>query len=542
MISVRSIRNNIWKYKSEGEKSSNFISKLFEQRKDIFEGEESHDPYLFNDMKKAVDRVYEAIKNDEKIMLVGDYDVDGISGVALLFTAISKLGGQVSYRIPHRERDGYGLRPHQVNECKDLDVRVLITVDNGISSKEAIVIAKEVGIDLIITDHHTIPEIVPECFAILHPSQINEKYPFKKLSGAGVALKLAQGLLGDNFDNNLYQFASLGTVCDIVSLKGENRFIVKQGLEMMMKSPLPGIYEILQTSGISSDTAITSFDIGFKIGPRINAAGRMDHGIHALQVLIASSDYQKKAKLIDELNKQRQELLKKIVDEVIPKIRKMEERNVYVIKDPTWHPGIIGLIASKISEEVRKPTFVFGKFDSKPHWVGSGRSIKGVDITKLLRDRAELLEHFGGHEMACGCSIEDRNMEFFKESFADVSIPQELSQKVLNYDASIELPEINIENIEQIKDLEPFGEGNPVPNFVINNMQKFDVAKMGKRAEHLKIFSHEKPEVSFVGFGLGEYFDDIKNASQISLLGKIEKNEWDRKVIPQFRVVDVVIG
>ncbi len=538
----KSLLGYIWKPLLEDHLTNEFKDSLEFIKSRVLNDEVNHDAHLFKDAGKIFKRIKSAIQNSERIMLVGDYDVDGISGVSILFLTLQKLGANVSYRIPHRERDGYGLKSHQVEECKNLEVSLIITVDNGISANEACKLAKDYCIDVIITDHHSFDEnSLPEVFAYMHPGLSDSGYPYKFLSGAGVALKLAQILISGDIDfiDSLYQLATLGTICDIVPLNGENRFIVKKGLLGIKKTPIQGIKELLLVSDILGKD-ITSFDIGFKIGPRINAAGRMDHGIHALHVLTNHMNAKDKAVLINDLNIKRQDIMKEAIDEAMKQVSNMQKNKILFVKNSSWNPGIIGLIASKLKDHFSKPVFVFGQFENSNIWTCSGRSIKGFDITNFLKKGKEYLIHFGGHEMACGCSLSDVNIEKFINYMLELSNDFEISdEKIFNFDFDISPLDITLDNFRLIKDFEPFGEGNPVPRFEIKNIFPKSIFRMGSDDAHLKIVLEN--DIECVAFSFGKFFEEINNSKTFSLLGSIDINYWNDKERVQFKVNDIRI-
>ena len=319
-----------------------------------------HDPFLFKDMQKAVDRIQKAVRARERVVVYGDYDVDGTSGAALLIHTLRFLGAEVSYRIPHRRKDGYGLHKHFIKELVNEKARILITVDCGIACPDEVSLSQEKGLDVIITDHHALGPELPPAFAILHPD-LAPDYPFKKLSGSGVAFKLACGLLiatkNDDLIPKLIDLASLGTVADCVPLVGENRSIVKLGLKQMEDTHWPGLRCILETAGLSEKLPYTSETIGFQIGPRINASGRMDHPYWALQALITEGQQAlEKSHKLEELNVQRRELTTQIMEEAEASLKLNEA--LIITSDRNWPSGIVGLIAGRLCEKYSKPAFV----------------------------------------------------------------------------------------------------------------------------------------------------------------------------------------
>ncbi len=354
-----------------------------------------HDPFLFKDMMKAVERLEKAVHGRERIIVYGDYDVDGTSGAALLVHTLRMLGAEVSYRIPHRRNEGYGLHAHYVEELAKQEVKVLITVDLGISCVKEAALAQERGIDLILTDHHTIPLDLPEAFATLHP-KLEKAYPFKELSGSGVAFKLASALLqktgNADWILSLTDLASLGTVADCVPLNGENRTLVKLGLDQMKRTKWEGLKALLKSSGAWEKQIFSTHTIGFQIGPRLNASGRMDNPLWSLQTLLATGQeaHEKSAKL-EVFNKERQDLMRSIQEEVEAVLDLSQP--VLIVSGKGWSSGLVGLIAGRIQEKYGKPTFVLE--DQGDALTGSARSLPGFNAVEALQSVAHLLDKFG---------------------------------------------------------------------------------------------------------------------------------------------------
>lgn len=499
-----------------------------------------HDPFLFSQMEKSVARINKSIKKRERIVVYGDYDVDGISGTAVLIHTLRFLGAEVSYRIPHRQNDGYGLHKKYIDELITNDVSILITVDLGISCPRETEFAQENGIDVIITDHHAIPEEIPPAFAVLHP-KLEASYPFDELSGSGVAFKLASALLIKSGDEDMIEclidLASLGTVADCVPLVDENRTIVKLGLRQMEKTRWDGLREILRSAGAWGEQEFSTYTIGFQIGPRINASGRIDHPYWAIQTLLAEGETAKeKSEKLNLLNIERQEMTRAIFQEAEEGLDTAQP--ILIAANTSWPSGIVGLIAGRLQEKYGKPTFILE--DRGDSLVGSARSLPGFHAVEALKKAKHVLEHFGGHEQAAGFHLKKENYEEFKQAlinhakqiFADNQIKPKLQ-----IDAEIMPGEATLNNIEKIISFAPFGVANETPNFLLKNINILSSKPVGKQERHLKFTAmHGSEPIDGIAFGFAEHNPEFKNASQ--LVVQLEKNEWNGNVKPQIKLVD----
>ncbi len=513
-----------------------------------------HNPFLLKDMDKAVARIREAIIAQERIIVFGDYDVDGISGTAILVTTLQKLGANVSYRLPHRVNDGYGLNLKFIEEFKTKGIKVLITVDCGISCREQISVAKEAGIDVIITDHHTIPEQIPDqAYAILHPKQPDCTYPFKGLTGSGVAFKLASALITDHlaaeerdkFMYSILDLASLGTVADLGPLIGENRIIVRYGLEALQKTNWQGLAYLMESAGIDVSQKLDVSTIGFKIGPRINAAGRIDHPYYALQMLLHEGDEKRGRELADKLeklNQERQQMVQTALEEAFSLYNQGHElKKIYIGWSPDWHVGILGLIASKMVEKFHLPAIAMQEFEE--HLVGSFRSVEQVNAVDALNFASEYLEHFGGHAQAAGFNLKKSNLPGFilkLNEFVNVAIQNLSELKLLNLDADLSNFEITAAFLQQLTLLEPYGMGNERPVFLLRGARIEDLKKVGKEQQHLHFSAYNgKDRFSAIAFKLGHLAELVRTASFWDLAFHLEKNIWNGKESIQLQVIDL---
>ncbi len=511
-----------------------------------------HNPFIIKNMYRAVERIKKAIADKEKIMIFGDYDVDGISGTAIMVHTLKMLGARVSYRLPHRLEDGYGLSEKFIDEFAKIGVTLLITVDCGVSCAGQITLAASRGIDVIITDHHTIPEKFPDAaYAVLHPLQPGDEYPFKGLTGAGVAYKLACALVTDvhekekreKFLYSLLDLASLGTVADLGPLVDENRIIVKYGLEALRNTRWPGLDYLKEHSGIGLDTKMDITDIGFKLGPRINAAGRIDTPYYALQLLLYDEPNEKGkllAQHLERLNKKRQLMVVQALEEAEDHFAAAQKSDkIFIAWDADWHVGILGLIASKIVEKYARPSIILQDFGD--YLVASARSPETFNIVAALTEHANLLENFGGHAQAAGFNIKKENLEAFVAAMtlhAEKMLEPHSPQRDLFIDCELNEQEINEKLLSFLEQLEPYGIGNEQPKFLLRNLSPDAVKKVGKESQHLHFQVEGRlKRLPVIAFKLGEYEEMLKTGN-IDLVCYLGKNEWKGNTQVQLRAID----
>ncbi|MFC1598128.1 single-stranded-DNA-specific exonuclease RecJ, partial [Patescibacteria group bacterium] len=368
-------------------------------------GQDQHDPYLFRDMEKAVARIEQAVNNKEKIVIHGDYDADGVCGSALLYKVLKQVGGEVDVYLPHRDTEGYGLNMNTVQSLADVGTDLMITVDCGISNKPEIHKASELGIDVIVTDHHSQPPEMPEkVVAIINPKVEADKYPFKHLAGVGVAFKLSQALikkfnLGEAYEKWLLDLVAISTVTDHVKLTGENRVFLKYGLIVLQKNMRLGLRKLNEVIGVNAKEIDTT-TIGFKIGPHINAAGRVDHANMAFEMII-EEDEEKAAQMAADLgktNKERQKISERLAREALAQAKEQKDEFIIIVDGDDWPVGMVGLVAGKVSSEFNRPAFIISRMGDEV--IGSGRSIEHFDIVEALQSMDELFSKYGGHPMA----------------------------------------------------------------------------------------------------------------------------------------------
>ncbi len=507
--------------------------------------EDLNNPFLLNDMQVAVDRILMAHERKEKITIYGDYDVDGITSVAVLSKFLKELGVEADYYLPSRLEEGYGLNNEALLKIKENNTDLLITVDCGISAYEEIEYAKSIGMEVIVTDHHECPKQIPNAVAVIDPKRLDNTYPFSLLAGVGVTFKLIQAIsLQLGLERKRYlkflDIVCLGTVADIVPLVGENRVIVKYGLMLVRETKNMGLRALIHNSGYSK---IDSGMISFGIAPRINACGRMGRADLALQLLL-TNDWQEAENIAMELNrinKERQEVEKSIIDDAIAMIeeKKLYENNVIVLGKDGWHHGVIGIVASKITEKYFKPSILVC-FEGNAGR-GSGRSIEGFDLHKALSACSENLLKFGGHEMAIGLTIEKEKLNSFSEAinnYAENVLDKE-KLPTIKVDAEVNAECISIEKLKELEILEPYGEANHNPIFVYKNM-KVEGVRLLSNDKHLKLLLRDGSNVyDAIAFNMGDRQYSIKIGDKIDVLHYLEVNAFNHVEKIQLNVKDI---
>ncbi len=509
-----------------------------------------HDPFLFNDMRKAVDRLMRAIAEREKIVVHGDYDADGVSGSVILHATLKMLGADVSVYLPHREKDGYGMNAPAVEKMAADGAKVIVTCDCGISSGKEITLAKSLGIDTIITDHHTLPSELPPAHAILHPLREGEHYPFRWLTGGGVAFKLCQALwkegnLPAGHEKWLLDMVSISTVADMGKLVGENRALVHYGLRVLNKTKRLGLKTLID--GVRrGEEALDAQSIGFRIAPRINAAGRMEHADAAFALLTAETDEDAafKAEVLHGHNKDRQGATEKIVVEARLLADAQSSNAAIVVAGDGWPAALCGLVASRLVDDHYRPVIALGK-NEEGKYVGSGRSIPGFDVTGALRACAEHIVKFGGHPAACGLTIQgEEQFDAFKKAFvahADATLKDADLTPSIEIEEEAAVHEISRKLVEELRRLEPYGEGNPRPRFLLRGARVATSRLVGADGRHLQmtVASEQGGRLKLIGFGFGDRAAECLPGHAIQAVIELDLNEWNGRVEPQGRIVDL---
>lgn len=503
--------------------------------------EELHNPELFDQMKKALDRINQAIESEEQIMIYGDYDADGVSSTTLLYEALIERDALVSFYIPNRFTEGYGLNNEALKKIHLDDYTLVITVDNGISSVSEAKYAKEIGLDLIITDHHEAQGEIPDAFALIHP-KLSPDYPFKELAGVGVAFKLAEGILG-YFPEHLLQYVAIGTIADLVPLEDENRILVYHGLKKLEENSNIGLKALIELTQIKGP--ITEEHIGFQIGPRINAVGRLQSAHLAVELLLSDNDEEaiRISEEIEELNKKRQEIVNEIVKEAESRVD--PKSGVIILYDENWHEGVLGIAASRIVSLYDRPVILLNYNKESNTLKGSARSIPAFDLFKNCMQIRELFNQFGGHAQAAGMSFDYDQLENI-QSQLNTMIFQQLKpadfKAEINITQSIPLEDLSEELVINLEQLAPFGMNNPKPVFHVSGKPS-QVRQIGSEKNHLKIQYHTgKEQIDVVAFRLGELYNFITNHAELEVVGELGINEWNGNRTVQIIADDLAVN
>ncbi len=517
-------------------------------------------PEKMKDAFLAAARILKAIKNNEKITVFGDYDVDGTTSCAMLFDFFKQLNITIDIYIPDRLTEGYGLNPIGLQNCADKGTNVIITVDNGIASVDACILAKKLNIDVIITDHHDLPPILPDAFATLNPKQTDCNFGFPMLAGAGVTLYLMiaiRALLrkeNSSFNINLKSFldyVAIGTIADLAPLTGVNHILCKLGLEVLneniVNNKRPGLYELLLLAGWEEPHSITSYDIGYKIGPRLNAAGRLGNALNSVTLLTTQNSEEAKscAAFLHEENASRQILQKSMTQEALLMAEKavLQYPHAIVLHKEDWHPGIVGLVASRVLERFYKPTIILGSNEAKLK--GSGRSTHAFNLFQNLDAvRSELLS-FGGHYHAIGISLESNKLKWLQSylnSQAQNLIAESDTIPILNIDGALPIAELTEKFVDNLAQLEPFGQNNSEPQWLIGPAEIRNVYRMGqdKSQGHAKITLRDKSGAAkFTVFGSAEHFElFFESGTDVYAVVKLKRRTWKSKIYLDLLIVD----
>lgn len=517
-----------------------------------------HDPFLMQDMEKAVNRLNKAMGKKERIMVYGDYDVDGITSVAMVYKYLRNYYSNMEYYIPTRYEEGYGISLKSIDYAHSVGVKLIIVLDCGIKAIEEIKYAKERGIDFIICDHHVPDEELPIAVAILNPKMENNTYPFVHLSGCGVGFKLLQAFaISNELSNNnelyaLLDLVAISIAADIVPMVDENRILTYYGLKRMNSNPCVGLRSIIKICNLPSG-AITISDVIFKIGPRINASGRMQTGMEAVELLITKdiADANERGKNIDQYNKDRKELDKRITEEAHALIEDRSDidssKKTIVIYNNNWHKGIIGIVASRLTELYYKPSVVLTLSDDGLA-TGSSRSVQGYDIYAAIEESRDLLENFGGHTYAVGLTLKQENISEFKRRFEEYvanTISHDQLTPHVDIDTYLNFNEITPEFVAELNKFNPFGPGNSKPVFCTRNVYDYGTSKIvGHNMEHIKlelIDAESNKVMNGIAFNMARYIEHIKSKKPFDICYTVEenkrrKNEQIQLLIKEIRV------
>ena len=502
-----------------------------------------YNPFLMPDMQKAVDRIINAIKNKEKVIIYGDYDVDGITSTTVLKQFLAERGLIVDWYIPNRLNEGYGLNKNAIKEINDKGYKLIITVDCGISALEEIKYANDLGMEVIVTDHHEPVEVLPQCLAVVDAKRKDNIYPYNQLAGVGVVFKLIQALsiklnLEEKEFLKFLDLVAVGTISDIVPLKDENRVIAKLGLKLVEVTKNIGLKTLISVLGFKK---IDSTAISFGVAPRINASGRMGVQEKALNLFL-TDNYEEAKKITQELNEfnnDRQAEEQKIFKEALEMLKKENNKSCIILGNENWHHGVIGIVASKITDMYFKPSILlcFEGNEGK----GSGRSIPGFDLHKALMECSKDIKKFGGHSMAIGITIEKDKFESFKNDFEKYAEQTNIKEivPIVNIDAEISLKDLSIDIVKQLELLEPFGEANKMPQFLFKNMKIIAIRAISE-GKHLKLkLKQDNYIIDAIGFNMGELSNLYQIEDRIDVVGNIGVNTFNGMENLQINIKDI---
>ena len=510
--------------------------------------EDLHDPFLMKDMDKAVERIVSAINANEKIIIYGDYDVDGVTSTSILYNFLVSQHAEVDYYIPDRIEEGYGLSISVLEKVLQKRCSLIITVDCGITAIEEVDYVNKNGVDIIITDHHACKDILPSAYAVVSPSRTDCTYPFQHLAGVGVVYKLLNALclklgLGDLYQSYL-EFVALGTVADVVPLTGENRIIVKYGLERIIDTGNIGLRTLVENCELK-DRILSSWVISFVIAPRINAAGRIGSAKRAVELFTTANERQSQI-IVEQLNqdnKFRQETEAQIMQQVVNNIENsidLDKEKVIVVAGEGWHHGVIGIVASKITDRYYRPCILLSLENGLAK--GSGRSIEGFDLFKALSHCEQHLERFGGHQMAAGLSVKGNNISNLREAinlYADSMMSKQDMIPKLIIDVVLNKDDICIENVKDIELLSPFGAGNQGPLFLYTGCKISEARAVGDN-KHLKLkLQNEGIYLDAIGFNMGDFNNQINRTQLFDVAGAMEINNWNSMQKIQLNLKDI---
>lgn len=511
-----------------------------------------HDPFLMNDMQKAVDRLNVALCRNERILVYGDYDVDGCTAVALVYKFLVKFYSNIDFYIPDRYDEGYGISKKGVDFAAECGVKLIIVLDCGIKAVDEIAYAKSLGIDFIICDHHVPDDVLPDAAAILNPKRKDNVYPYTHLSGCGVGFKFMQAFAANNgieFNQltQLLDLCAISIASDIVPIMGENRILASHGLRCLNSNPGIGLQAIVEVCGLG-DRELSMGDIIFRIGPRINASGRMQNGREAVELLV-EKDYQaalEKAERINLYNEARKDLDKQMTEEAINRVAKMtnlDDRRSIVIYNEEWHKGVIGIVASRLTELYYRPAVVLTRSEGMA--TGSARSVSGFDVYKAVQSCADLLENFGGHTYAAGLTLKAENVAEFSrrfENYVTEHIQDEQTQPALDIDAYLDFKDVTFKFYQQLKRFAPFGPGNERPTFCTRRVYDYGTSKVvGRGQEHIKlelVDNKSNNVMNGIAFGQSSQARYIKTKRAFDICYAVEENTHKRGEV-QLQIEDI---
>ena len=509
-----------------------------------------HDPFLMHDMHKGIERIQQAVENGEHITVYGDYDADGITSTTVMYETLSDLGADVDYYIPNRFTEGYGPNVEAFQKIIQKGTSLIVTVDNGVAGNQAIAAANELHCDVVVTDHHSLPEKLPDAYAIIHPRVKNENgdaYPFGDLCGAGVAFKVAQALM-DEVPSDLIDITAIGTVADVVSLRDENRAIVKFGVQAISNSQRPGLLALIKEAGIDLGR-FSEEDIGFGIAPRLNSLGRIKDATVGVELLSTFDEDRagELAKFANQQNASRKSLVDQFFTEAVQSVEDsgdISQRHTLVVVGHNWHQGVLGIVASRLVDKYQRPTIVMTDTDGSEEVKGSGRSVDNFDLFKAIDPIRDQTIGFGGHHSAVGLTIKKDKVPVLKDQLEKAAEEQQLDLSVkpkLAIAGVIPVSQVTAVLCDQIKTLAPFGQDNPKPIFQVQFDQLANVKAMGKTSDHLKFsLVQGNNRLTAIAFGRGSAAVELQNSqAAVQVVGEIGENTWNNRTTLQLMVDDL---
>lgn len=533
-----------------------------------------YSPFLFQDMEKAVARIWQAIESEEKIWIYGDYDADAVTANAVLQQTFSYLGKEVHSYIPDRFTEGYGVNMEAIESIKNQGAKIIITVDCGTNSTEAAEFCKKNGVDFIITDHHEIIGPRPEAFALINPKDPETKYPFSEITGVGVAFKLACGILQriegrgvmvetdalrlasarsgqpstyvEGWEKWLLDLVAIGTVADCHELISENRTLVKYGLRVLAKTKWIGLQALcIQAYLDFSKKKPNTYTLGFVVAPRLNAAGRLEHASIALELLLEKDlvSAQQKAIALEQINKRRQDITASVLDEAREKALGLQDRKVLALMGEDWPKGVVGLVAGKLAEEFKKPTFILSQTGTEA--TGSARGTGDFSVIEALKYSQDLLLRFGGHQQAAGLTLLSENFPIFYEKlseYAEKNLATNLEQPTFELEAQVQASSLSLEVLKEIEKLEPFGLGNPVPKFLVSGLRVKTLKTVGSASQHLQlVLEAQGKSFKAIAFSKAESFSALRIGDSLDIAAELLEDSWNGALELKLKVLDVKI-
>lgn len=506
-----------------------------------------HDPFLIPDMDAAIERLHRAVTTRESICFYGDYDVDGMTATSVYLSFFQGLGAQAQAYIPHRMREGYGLNAGAVQRLAAAGIRLLVTSDCGTTSHREIELAKQLGVDVIVTDHHQTDEQMPPAVAVLNPHRAGARYPFLGLCSAALAYKVCQAYASRYRQagvplESLLDLVALATIADVVPLHDENRGFVREGLAQLSRGSRCGVRALKQVAGITRDC--TAETIGFRLAPRLNAAGRLDHAMLGVQLLTTESpaEAQRLADRLEQLNRERQKIEADIMSEALAGLQDQELPPALVLASRRWHLGVVGIVAARLVERFHRPTIVIS-INEQGVGKGSARTTGGFDLYQGLTACRDLVEAFGGHPSAAGVTLRESRLDEFRARFCDAVAgwsSEAAKVPTLHVDAEVRLHEVNLQLIQEIGSLHPFGAGNPEPTFAVTGLDVMDSRTVGEKHLKMTVRQGSSPPFDSIGFGMKSLVDrGIQGRRLVDLAFTPELNHWNGYDRIQLRIRDV---